>query len=62
MYVCLCKAVTDRQIRQAVGQGACTMRALRQTLGVCTGCGRCAQHVLSELNEALPKPCERRQA
>ncbi|MDQ2693889.1 MAG: (2Fe-2S)-binding protein [Pseudomonadota bacterium] len=41
MYVCVCSAVTDRQIRAAVSQGASTMRDLRQALNVCAGCGRC---------------------
>ncbi|MBI2380874.1 MAG: bacterioferritin-associated ferredoxin [Gammaproteobacteria bacterium] len=49
MYVCLCHAVTDRQIRQAVCAGACSMRQLSQELGVntqCGKCGKCAQQVL----------------
>lgn len=42
MYVCLCKAVTDRQIRECVGEGARSMRDLRQRLGVASQCGKCA--------------------
>lgn len=42
MYVCLCEAVTDGQIRRAVGEGACSMRLLRERLGVAANCGRCA--------------------
>lgn len=41
MYVCLCNGITDRQIRQAVEDGASSMRELRQQLGVCGNCGRC---------------------
>jgi bacterioferritin-associated ferredoxin len=42
MYVCLCNGVTERAIRQAVSDGACTMRQLRLQLGVSTRCGKCA--------------------
>ena len=44
MYVCLCKAVTDKQIRQAACEGACSMRCLNSKLGVATQCGKCARH------------------
>lgn len=43
MYVCLCKAVTDKQIQQAACEGACSMRCLNK-LGVATQCGKCAKH------------------
>jgi bacterioferritin-associated ferredoxin len=42
MYVCVCNAVTDNQIRAAYCEGACSMRELRQRLGVDGCCGRCA--------------------
>lgn len=42
MYVCVCNAVTDCQIREAYCEGACSMRQLRQKLGVAGCCGRCA--------------------
>lgn len=42
MYVCLCNAVTDHQIRECVNDGACSMRDLRQRLGVASQCGKCA--------------------
>lgn len=53
MYVCICKSITDTQIRHAVNEGACSMRDLCQNLGTCSQCGRCAQHVLSELRQAM---------
>ncbi|MEW6611747.1 MAG: (2Fe-2S)-binding protein [Pseudomonadota bacterium] len=53
MYVCLCHAVTDRDIKQAVENGACTMRHLRDELKVATQCGRCAQCAKGCLNQAL---------
>jgi bacterioferritin-associated ferredoxin len=42
MYVCVCKAVTDRQIREAAAGGARTLKDLRRDLGVTSDCGRCA--------------------
>lgn len=53
MYVCVCKGVTDGQIREAVREGACTVRELRARLGVTTCCGRCASHTRIVLDEAL---------
>ncbi len=59
MYVCICKAVTDTQIHEAVAQGSCcTMRDLRNCFGVGTQCGRCALHARDVLNEALAQNAE----
>ncbi len=55
MYVCICQQVTDRDIHQAVAQGACTMRDLREQLGVGTQCGKCAGCARDVLDEALQK-------
>jgi bacterioferritin-associated ferredoxin len=53
MYVCICKAVTDREIRCAVTEGARTVRALRKQLG-CTGqCGKCKPQVRAIRDEVL---------
>ncbi|HEY3328343.1 MAG TPA: (2Fe-2S)-binding protein [Novimethylophilus sp.] len=42
MYVCVCLAVTERQIHQAARDGAKTLKDLRRDLGVTAECGRCA--------------------
>ncbi len=52
MYVCICRQVTDRDIHQAVAQGACHMRDLREQLGVSAQCGKCAGCARDVLNEA----------
>lgn len=57
MYVCICNAVTDRDIRDAYTQGARTMPELQAELGVATCCGCCepvARDVLEscQANEA----------
>ncbi|MGO9445489.1 MAG: (2Fe-2S)-binding protein [Thiobacillaceae bacterium] len=52
MYICICRQVTDRDIREAVTQGACRMRDLRQQLGLGEQCGRCAECAHSVLKQA----------
>ncbi|GLP97382.1 bacterioferritin-associated ferredoxin [Paraferrimonas sedimenticola] len=42
MYVCLCQAVTDKQIKQAAENGANHIRDLKRDLGVASVCGKCA--------------------
>ena len=43
MYVCICNAVTDSQIRAAVAAGHDSLKSLRAHLGVAAECGRCAR-------------------
>ena len=56
MYVCICHAVTDREIRSCIEDGASSMRELRQQLCVGTGCGKCASHVRALLRETKDQP------
>lgn len=42
MIVCVCRRVSDHQIRQAVADGAVSLECLQFDLGVATQCGRCA--------------------
>lgn len=43
MYVCICKSITDSQIRKAVcDKGIHNLRGLRRELGACDQCGKCA--------------------
>ena len=53
MYICLCKGVTERQIRREVCAGGCTLRELSTRLGVAINCGRCACEVQRVLQETL---------
>jgi bacterioferritin-associated ferredoxin len=55
MYVCLCKAVTDRQIRETVSNGACSFADIRRELGVATQCGKCGQMAKSIIETAVKK-------
>ena len=55
MYVCVCNAVTERQIREAAAGGAQTLKDLRRELGVGSECGRCASCARACLREAQAK-------
>lgn len=56
MYVCVCKAVTDRQVRQAVREGARTLKDLRRDLGIMGECGLCAGCARQCLKDAVQHP------
>ena len=49
MYVCLCNAITDRQIKDTVASGASSLSDLQAQLGVATCCGCCAELATSFL-------------
>jgi bacterioferritin-associated ferredoxin len=53
MIVCVCKAVSDRQIRAAVKQGATCMRDLTRELGLGTCCGKCVPEARATLSASL---------
>lgn len=50
MYVCLCNAITDRQIKETVAAGASSLTDLQAQLGVATCCGCCADLASSFLS------------
>ena len=43
MYICICNAVTERQVHAAVDAGATTLSDLQFELGVASCCGCCAE-------------------
>ncbi|MDE0660597.1 MAG: (2Fe-2S)-binding protein [Gammaproteobacteria bacterium] len=53
MYVCLCQAVKDSEVRQAVASGVEDVDQLAEALGVGTGCGSCRDFAQSLIDEAL---------
>jgi bacterioferritin-associated ferredoxin len=56
MYVCVCQAVTESQVREAVQGGVQSMRGLREQLGVASECGRCAKCAHGILKECRNCP------
>ena len=55
MYVCLCKAVTDRQIKEFVNDGAGTFEEVCKELGVATQCGKCSQLAQNIVETSIKK-------
>jgi bacterioferritin-associated ferredoxin len=53
MYVCICKGITDTQIRAAVQDGASSLRDVRNSLGVASQCGKCGILTRDILRESL---------
>ena len=56
MYVCICNAITDKQIRKAARSGIKSLRDLQRELGVASGCGSCEQTASQILQESRQKP------
>jgi len=55
MYICLCNAITDRQIVRAAEMGARSPEDLAQELGVGLGCGRCTSCATTLLCETIAR-------
>ncbi|MBP0029739.1 (2Fe-2S)-binding protein [Roseofilum reptotaenium CS-1145] len=53
MYICICHAVTDRDIHKAVAQGACSIDLVCDRLNVSSSCGRCWEHAQQVVQDAL---------
>ncbi len=59
MIVCVCRRISDHQIREAAADGARSLECLKFELGVATQCGRCADcasRVLSDARCAVVQP------
>src|SRR5579862_7205622 len=55
MIVCICKAVSDRQIRAAVKGGATRLTDLRRQTGLGTCCGKCLPEARRTLADSLSR-------
>jgi bacterioferritin-associated ferredoxin len=53
MFVCLCKAVTDQDIRSAVESGVSSFEELQNHTDVSTSCGRCVFEAQSIFDEKI---------
>ena len=61
MYVCLCKGVTDHDIRRVVSEGAESIREVRIATGAMTQCGKCACLAKQIVNETLGEKLQNKQ-
>ena len=41
MYVCVCKSITDKDIRKAVANGTHSFSSMRRDLNLASQCGKC---------------------
>ena len=60
MYVCVCNGITDKAIRNAIGDGVRTYRELSFSTGCGTQCGSCTTLARSILREELGRVEARR--
>ncbi len=65
MYVCMCMAVTEAQVRSCLRAGARTVEEVSEHCEAGTGCGGCLGTVQlivegGSLIDPAPTPCERR--
>ena len=56
MYICICNAVTERDVRECARRGCCSLDELSVELGVGTGCGLCRVVAKEILDQARPAP------
>lgn len=55
MFVCLCHAVTDKEITQAIDSGVQTVADLMDELKVATQCGGCLSEVTRLVSSQQPQ-------
>ena len=56
MYICICNAVTERDVRECARRGCGSLDQLSMELGVGTGCGKCRPMAKEILDETRPEP------
>ena len=62
MYVCICNAVTDKQIRKAAREGCTSLRELSCQTGCATSCGKCARIAREILDDEMRSQDEKNAA
>ena len=53
MYVCLCKGVTDRTVRETIRAGNHTAEDVARACGAGNGCGCCMQDIEELIDDEL---------
>jgi bacterioferritin-associated ferredoxin len=51
MYVCLCEAISDRDIKQLMSDGATTVAEIMQCTGAGSRCGSCIGEITRMVEE-----------
>ena len=55
MYVCLCRGITDQDIKDAIANGAESYREIRDLLDLGTCCGRCAPEARAIISDEVAR-------
>jgi bacterioferritin-associated ferredoxin len=53
VYICICNAVKESDIRDAVNNGVACFKTLSRTLGLSTDCGSCGKKAMQAFHNAL---------
>lgn len=59
MYVCLCRGITDQDIKNAIQNGADDYRQVRDLLDLGTCCGRCAPEARAIISDEVSRNLSR---
>ncbi|WP_405013733.1 bacterioferritin-associated ferredoxin [Kitasatospora sp. NBC_01539] len=57
MYVCMCHAVTEAQVKHEIDAGAVTPRQIAKGCKAGTDCGSCVRRIQALLGEHGARPC-----
>ena len=55
MYVCICKGITEQDIKNSVVEGAASVRDLYRELALGSQCGKCVSFAKQILGNELAK-------
>jgi bacterioferritin-associated ferredoxin len=55
MYICICNAITERDVRECARRGCGSLDQLSMELGVGSGCGKCRPVAKEILDETRPE-------
>lgn len=59
MLVCICKAVSDRRIKEEVNRGARTLQQIRRACDAGTDCGSCTKQIRQIVSSCTGAACDR---
>lgn len=58
MYVCICRGITEKKLRQVAQEQPYSMQELSAVTGVGVDCGSCMEHACQLLQDLGTKGCE----
>jgi bacterioferritin-associated ferredoxin len=58
VYICICNALTDKRLAQAVADGNRRVGDVYAACGCRAQCGKCAQAIVRLVRDHMPQPNE----